>query len=578
MLLRLLKVTKGARGILFAKSCLGLLITATYVAQAILLARGLQYAFTDLNWEKFLPVIGGILILLITRAFLLWVHEVFGKYAAGKVKESIRVNLFRHFFLLGPGYMEEGRTGKLLSVFIDGVEALEVFLVEYIPQVVVTVGGLLFMISYIFTLDSVVGFIILLAVIVCVTCPMVWDKLMNKIGADHWESYGDLNSQFVDAMQGMSTLKAFNASNRMGNTLEKEAENLYVHTMEKLKISLLSSACVGFASTVGTSLSIGIGALHLSQGVITMGSLSVILFLTTECFRPVTELNRYWHNSFLGFSAAEKMFEFTDTPVTVVDKKGGDTPVWTGNNPDIAFENVTFSYPSAEVPALRNYSMYIPAGSCAALAGKSGAGKSTVVNLLLRFFEEQEGGILLNGTDIREIPISFLRKQIAVVFQDTYLFYGTVMENLLIAKPDAVREEVIRACRMANAHDFIAALPDGYDTIVGERGTRLSGGERQRLSIARAILKDAPVLVLDEATSNVDAANEQMIQESLESLMKGRTTLIIAHRLSTVIHADEIFVLGANGLEEHGTAEELMQKDGLFMNLMKAQQSGEGRD
>lgn len=471
--------------------------------------------------------------------------------------------------------MEEGRTGKVQSIFIDGVEALEVFLVNYLPQVLVTVVGLTGILMYILRLDKMVGSVMLFAILVCVLCPMFWDKLMNKIGHGHWESYGDLNSQFVDAMQGMTTLKAFNASDAMGRQLEQDADTLYRHTMSKLKVSLLSTACVGFASAVGTSLSIGFAALHMTTGTISMASLSAIMFLTTECFRPITELNAYWHQSFLGFSAAEKMFDFLDSKITVKETAGVSGVVVNLSAPSADFSNVTFAYSAGERPVLHDFNMNISAGKKVALVGKSGSGKSTTVNLLFRFFEYQGGTISVCGRDIRELPIHYLRSLMAVVFQDTYLFYGTVEDNIRIAKPEATSEEVERCCHLANAHDFIMELPEQYKTVIGERGVRLSGGERQRIAIARAILKNAPILILDEATSNVDASNEQSIQKALDSLMKDKTALIIAHRLSTIINADEIFVLTSDGLAEHGTAAELMAQNGVFCSLMQAQQSGE---
>ena len=574
MLLRLLTITKGARGSLLIKSLLGILITSTYVTQAFLLARCVSYVFTNLYWERFVPLISGILFLIFARALLLWMREIYGKHAASKIKETLRLNLFGYYFRLGPGYLEEGRTGKIQAVFNDGVETLEVFLVDYIPQIIVTAAGLLFIITYMSMLDAVVGIIVFIAVSICILCPMFWDRIMNKIGRGHWESYGDMNAQFLDAMQGITTLKAFNASDDKGLELEKDAGKLYAKTMKKLNISLTSSALVGLAAGIGTALAIGIGALRVSMGLLSISYLPVVLFLSTECFRPITELSGYWHKSFLGLSAAEKMYEFMDTEMEVKDK-GKDRPDITEDElPSLDFSDITFGYSRGERPALRNFSAYIPAGATVALVGKSGAGKSTLVNLLLRFHDPQKGRISINKSDIGSVAINELRKLMAVVFQETYLFYGTVEENIRIAKPLATREEIETCCKLANAHEFIEKLPEGYDTLVGERGLRLSGGERQRISIARAMLKDAPILILDEATSSVDASNEAMIQESLERLMKDRTTIVIAHRLSTIVNADRIFVLDNEQLVESGTTHELMNKNGAFMALMRAQQAG----
>lgn len=573
MILRLFKVTKGARGILFLKAFIGILITVTYIVQAVLLAKGVRYSFIDLKWEKFLPVIMGILVLILIRAVLVWAGEVFGKYAASRVKETIRINLFSYFFRLGPGYMEEGRTGKVEAIFIDGVEAIEVFLVNYIPQVMVTLTGLVGMIAFIFTIDFIIVIIITICVIVCIISPTLWDKLMHRMGSDHWESYGNLNSQFVDAMQGMTTLKAFNASDAMGNSLEKDADSLYKSTMKKLTVSLTSTAFVSFASAAGISLSIGIAALHMCTGMIDVEGLTVILFLSTECFRPINDLNTYWHQSFLGFSAAEKMFEFMDTETDVIDRD--DVKLPDDIHPDISFEDVSFSYDSDKGNALKNFTMKVRPDAKVAIVGKSGSGKSTVVNLLMRYFDCQTGQIRIGGREIHDFKIGYLRSLISVVFQDTYLFYGTVAENIRVARPDADINEIERCCKVANAHEFISELPEGYETMIGERGTRLSGGERQRIAIARAVLKNAPILVLDEATSSVDATNESLIQNSLDNVMKDKTTLVIAHRLSTIIDADEIFVLDGGELAEHGSAEKLMDQKGVFSALISAQNTGE---
>lgn len=573
MLLRLLAVTRGARGSLLTKSMLGVLITATYVTQALLLARGVSYVFTDLRWGAFIPLIVGILALVVVRALLLWIREIYGKLAASRIKEALRVNLFHHFFRLGPGYMEEGRTGKIQSNFIDGVEALEVFLVDYVPQVIVTAVGLLCIIGYMLTLDVVVGAVVFAAVMVCILTPMFWDRIMNRIGHGHWESYGNMNAQFVDAMQGVTTLKAFNASDAKGRELEGDAQRLYVNTMKKLNVSLISSALVGLAAGAGTALAIGVGALRMSMGLLPMSALPVILFLSTECFRPITELSEFWHRSFLGLSAAEKIYGFLDTKGGVEDKGRGRLECGEGRLPSIAFAGVSFAYSGGERPALTDIDIHVPAGTTVALVGKSGAGKSTVVSLLLRFFDPQKGKILINQSDISSVPVAELRKMMAVVFQETYLFYGTVEDNVRVARVQATQEEVEACCRLANAHEFIARLPDGYRTVVGERGVRLSGGERQRIAIARAMLKNAPILILDEATSSVDAASEVMIQEGLERLMKDRTTIVIAHRLSTVVNADEIIVLDNERVVERGTARDLTGRNGAFMSLMKAQQA-----
>jgi ATP-binding cassette subfamily C protein CydCD len=300
----------------------------------------------------------------------------------------------------------------------------------------------------------------------------------------------------------------------------------------------------------------------------------VLLLLGAEVFRPMRELIILYHQGFLAMAAAEGIFDLMDTPIEVRGGSSQETPAVTPTllEPEIHFENVTFGYQNGLRPALRDISFTLRKGEKLGIVGPSGAGKSTLVSLMLRFLDPQKGRILLGGHDLRDLSLSFLRQHIAVVAQDTYLFYGTVAENLRLARPQATQQEIAAAARAANAHDFIMALPNGYETLVGERGARLSGGERQRVAIARALLKDASILVLDEALSSVDAQNEVLIQEALSRLMEGRTTLIIAHRLSSVIDAHRILVLDQGKIAESGSHAELLGANGVYATLMAGQQ------
>ncbi|MDQ2789759.1 MAG: ATP-binding cassette domain-containing protein, partial [Actinomycetota bacterium] len=300
-------------------------------------------------------------------------------------------------------------------------------------------------------------------------------------------------------------------------------------------------------------------------------ALFLVLVLANEGFRPFRELTGYWHAGYLGIAASDAIAEILTAVPEVRERPGAIRLDPSSGPPAVAFEDVTFRYETRDRAAVADVSFTAEPGQTVAIVGQSGAGKSTIVALLLRFFDPDRGRITIGGTDIRDATLDSLREQIAVVSQDTYLFYGSLADNLRLARPDATDDELVEAARAANAHAFIAALPAGYDTLVGERGLTLSGGQRQRIAIARALLKNAPIMVLDEATSSIDAENEHAITEAVDRLAAGRTTLVIAHRLSTVRHADRIVVLAHGSVVEIGEHAELVDRQGRYARLVAAQ-------
>jgi ATP-binding cassette subfamily B protein/subfamily B ATP-binding cassette protein MsbA len=327
---------------------------------------------------------------------------------------------------------------------------------------------------------------------------------------------------------------------------------------------------IDLSTSIGQLVVIFFGGRMALQGALPVADLVAFFLYLENFYQPIRALGTSWEQVQESLAGFDRVSELLSEVPDVTSPKN-PLPITEPLNASLSLQDVSFSYDDGDV-VLQDIDLEIPASEIVALVGPTGVGKSTLVGLIPRFYDVQEGAIKLNGVDIRELDVEALRKKISIVLQDVFLFHGTVRDNILFGRPDANDEEIINAAVVANAHDFIAALPQGYDTIIGERGVKLSGGQRQRISIARAVLKDSPILILDEATSSVDTETELLIQQALERLMKGRTTIIIAHRLSTVRNADKIVVLEGKNIVEQGPHEELIRKDGLYKRLYTVQE------
>lgn len=554
------------------KTLLLLASSATYILQAILMASVVNLVFSGGSLKSILVRVAVVVAAILVRGFILRYIETYTRIMAARIKEKLRMSLLSKIYDLGPGYMSGKRSGKVTSLVLDGIEALEPFYVRYVPQIITVLVSGTFVFCYLVRYDAVSALALIASMLLCVVVPLATVPAMDRTVTDYWTDYSTLTSQYIDSIQGMTTLKTLDAEQSMGEVLRRDATAFWKRSIRNTGISLSNSALMFILTSVTSSLTVVLAAIRAMHGIVPATAVTAFLFLAVECARPMIELNSAWHASFLGMSVAKEMFGLMEMDPPVKDPEDPVLLDVSDRLPEIRFDAVRFSYPGREEEVLHGVTFAVPPGSTTAVVGPSGAGKSTILSLVLRFYDVTGGSVTFNGTDIRRYALRALQDQIGVVFQDTYLFYGTIAENIRMARPDASDEEVREAATAANAHDFIMAFPDGYETIVGERGVTLSGGERQRISIARAILKDAPVLLLDEATSSVDAESEALIQSALSELTKQRTTIIVAHRLSTVRGADNIIVLNDGMVAEQGTHSELMAADGVYRSLIRAQE------
>ena len=568
--LRLWRMTSGLRGRIGLAVVLGLLALACGIARFVFLGQFLARVFRRApTAELVLPLVAAALAILL-RAALDHSRTMIAHRTATRVQETLRGRLFDKIAALGPAWFGAERTGGVMLSVVDGVEQLQTFFGQYLPQVAIAICAPLAIFAVIAAWDVPVALVMLAAALFSLVIPSTIQRSSGQASRARQLAFKAFGEEFLDAVQGLPTLKAFGQSGSYGRMLADKARALSDSTMWVLASSVMGRGFTDLGVAMGAAAALALGAWRVQHGVMSIEALLIVLMAGTEIFRPLRDLRTVLHQGMVGQAAATGIAALLDAPVTA--PAAPPHPVDALRLvPSIAFERVGFSYPGGRGAAHSGLDFSIAAGERVGIVGPSGSGKSTIVRLLLRLHDPESGTVRIGGQDLRALDPDVVRRMIAVVAQDTYLFHGTVADNLRLGRPDATEADLVDAARAANAHDFIVALPDGYASVIGERGTRLSGGQRQRIAIARALLRDAPILVLDEALSSVDAENEAVIQQALDRLMRGRTTLILAHRLSSVIGADRILVLEDGHVAQSGTHAKLITQDGPYRRLMGPQ-------
>ena len=518
-------------------------------------------------------VVAAILLVFLIRGFATYGQTYTMSYIGQRVIIDIREALFKHLQRLDQAYFDRRKTGVIMSNLTNDVGALQTAIVDnlisFITEGVTLIGSLVSMIL----LDWKLTLVTLVIVPVVLGIINIFGKRLRLAGHDVQGRIADITSLLQETISGIRVVRSFARESHEVKRFENENQRNFRAVMRATKLTSLLSPMVEFSAAIAVTVILWYGGYSVVTGVISAGSLIAFLIYAINLSNPVQRLSQVYGNIQKAMAAGDRVFAILDTEPTVKEKPNAKPlPEVTGQ---VEFDHVSFSY-DGEKNAITDLNLNVDPGQIIAIVGPSGAGKTTVANLLPRFYDVTEGALRIDGTDVRDVTFQSLREQIGLVPQDTMLFNATVKDNILYGRLDATDDEVYAAAKAANALEFIDKLPEGMQTMVGERGNSLSGGQRQRIAIARAILKNPKILILDEATSALDTESEKLVQEALERLMKGRTAFVIAHRLSTIKNADRIVVLKQGRIEEFGTHEQLLNQDGLYSHLYSVQFGDKG--
>ncbi|XWW51764.1 ABC transporter ATP-binding protein/permease [Planococcus sp. 11815] len=515
---------------------------------------------------------GTAIVFFLLRPPIEYFRQYYAQYVSNKILYDIRGYLYSHLQRLSLRYYANTRAGEIISRVINDVEQTKNFVMIGLMNVWLDVATILIAIIIMLTMDVSLTIVALLAFPFYAFSVKYFFGRLRDLTRERSQALANVQSYLHERVQGMSIIKSF--------ALEKHEEKIFNNTNDQFlekaidhtKWNAKAFAVVNTITDVAPLLVIGYAGYQVIQGNLTLGTMVAFIAYIERLYNPLRRLVNSSTTLVQSLASMDRVFEMVDEEYDVTDKR--DARELGRVDGKLEFHNVAFHYNDGGSEVLSNLNFTVNPGETVAFVGMSGGGKSTIVSLIPRFYDVTEGSIRMDGHDLKDVTIHSLRDQIGLVLQDSILFSESVKENILMGKPDATDEEVIAAAKAANAHDFISNLPEGYDTKVGERGVKLSGGQKQRIAISRVFLKDPAILILDEATSALDLESEALIQDSLERLAYDRTTLMVAHRLSTITHADQILVIDNGQLAEQGTHDELLQKRGVYYKLFQVQNIG----
>ncbi|MHA6965309.1 ABC transporter [Zobellella denitrificans] len=575
---RLLRYARGYRGRIVAATSCSILNKLFDIAPEILIGIAIDVVVNQ--EQSFVARLGFVtpkeqILMLGVLTFFIWAGESLFEYLyqilwrnlAQRLQSDLRQDAYEHVQRLDMGYFESKSSGQLVSIMNDDVNQLERFLdggANSLIQVFVTVVavGAVFMV-----LSPQIALLAFTPIPIIIWGAFYFQRKAGPVYAEVREKVGELAGRLSNNLGGIATIKSFTAEAREAERLRLSSEAYVEANRKAIRISSAFIPIIRMAILVGFLATFILGGLKTLDGSLNVGAYGVLVFLTQRLLWPLTGLAQVIDLFERAMASTRRILDLLTTPVRVQD---GGEPLAGPVKGEVRFEGLGFHYPSSRV-GVNDIELTVPAGTTLALVGATGSGKSTLVKLLLRFYQPDRGAIYLDGQPIERLEMQALRRSIGLVSQEVFLFEGSIRDNIAYGRPEASEQEVIAAARVAEAWEFIERLPQGLDTPVGERGVRLSGGQRQRLSLARALLKDPPVLILDEATSAVDNETEAAIQRSLRKIAHGRTVIMIAHRLSTIVHADNIVVVDQGRIAEQGRHAELLARDGLYAAQWRVQ-------